>query len=233
MITNETLRKELVPIDRHRARLNAIQLAPNLATIPDFMEDTDGHTKSLRDIQGIPDRVNEELLRRMEHNSNWRYKEISILLGKGFSLFVGDDFLLKCKYAASFRDRVRLTETCKEDSWDKRIVYSGDMPDSLIAKVVSIDKLGQHTHYRTYTGSLGTKELFEDLEYLVVSTAPLPIESSFIKVDPFLLVFRRKENYDPMIEVSERGRIKEIRQSVGQYGFLIVGMWNMDEEVFA
>ena len=233
MITNETLRKELVPIDRHRARLNAIQLAPNLATIPGFMEDTDEHTESLRAIQRVPNKIKGELLRQMEFNSNWRYEEVSILLGKGFSLFVGDDFLLKCKYAAEFRVGEQLVMSTKEDRWDKHIVYNGDMPDSVIEKVVRIDKLSCHTHYRTYTGSLGTDKLFEDLEYLVVSTSPLPISSLFIKVDPFLLAFRRKENHRPMIEVSESGRIEKIRQTVGKYGFLIVGMWDMDKEVFA
>lgn len=233
MITNEILREELCPIDRHRARLNAIQGAPHLVAIPDFMEDVDEHTKKLRDIQGIRDKINEELLEQMKRKSNWRYKEISILLDNGFNFFVGDDFLLKCRYAASFRSSGRLTETLKNDRWDKCIIYNGDMPDSVIAKVVSIDRLNLHSHYRTYTGSLGTKELFEDLEYLVVSTAPLPVGSSFVKTDPFLLVFRREDDDRPMIEVSEKGRIKEIRQKVGEYGFLIVGMWDMDREVFA
>ena len=154
-------------------------------------------------------------------------------MSKRFSLFVGDDFLLKCKYAANFRVGKQLVMSTEEGRWHKHIIYKGDMPDSLIAKVVSIDKLQHHTHYRTYTGSLGTEELFEGLEYLVVSTSPLPTGSLFIKVDPFLLVFRRTESSRPMIEVSEKGKIKKVRQSVGQYGFLIVGMWDMDNEVFA
>lgn len=233
IITNETLREGLVPIDRHRARLNAIQLSPHLSTIPDFMENINEHTESLRTIQDAPDKINDELLRQMERGSNWRKKEISILLANGFPLFVGDDFLLKCKYAAGFRFGTELVKSCKGDRWDKPIIYNGDMPDSVIEKVVKIDKLSRHTHYRTYTGSLGTKELFADLEYLVVSTSPLPISSSFVKVDPFLLTFRRENGSYPMIDVSESGRIKEIRQTVGIYGFLIVGMWDMDEEVFA
>lgn len=233
MITNKKLREELVPIDRHRARLNAIQFSPHLTIAPDFMQDIGGHEKRLRTAQHRSDKINEELVKKIKYNSNWSGEEISILLSNGFSLFIGDDFLLRCKYAASFRTDTELTESVKGDRWDKRIVYNGDMPDSIIAKVVTIDNLRYHTHYRTYTGSLGTEELFKGLEYLVVSTAPLPVGKTFIKVDPFLLAFRRKENNRPMIEVSESGEIKEIRQQVGEYGFLIVGMWDMNNEVFS
>ncbi len=207
--TNKSLRREIEPLfnpsglDQHRLKIAAVRQIP-IAEISDTAW-------------------------KIQTGSNWRHAEVYLLLQMGFSLFVGDDFLQRCRYAAHFRGE-RLTVTTIEERWDEEISYSGDIPESVLDKVGLLDSLDTHGHRFDYTGGMTLTQRSPELEYLVVSTSPLPV-TTFQRTDPFLLAFRRK-SVRPMIEVSPKGKIIEIEETLGKYGFLIVGMWDLEGEVF-